>query len=57
MSSEVKYLTFSHQIVSIFVYHIVYSTSPVKQNMLTNPTVARLMEKFLERVAGIEPAP
>ena len=36
MSGEVKYPTFTHQIVSSFVYHIVYSTSPAKQNMLTD---------------------
>tara|TARA_B100001027_G_C16125634_1_gene266921 strand:+ start:450 stop:650 length:201 start_codon:yes stop_codon:yes gene_type:complete len=57
MSGEVKYPTFTHQILSISVFHIVYSTSPAKQNMIADQMVARLMEKFLERVAGIEPAP
>jgi hypothetical protein len=35
VSGEVKHATFTHQIVCIFVYHIVYSASAMNRLMLT----------------------
>ena len=36
MSGEILDPTFTHQIMSSFVYHIVYSAPPEKQNMSTD---------------------